>query len=399
MFPNPKSALPLPPRPNLERYRKLAKELVRDCKSGRTSAWVERWLGSANPEVEAFARRRLAEKCTLAGAQFVIARSYGFESWLKFSKHVGSLASNRFEKAADAIAAGDIATLERLLREDPGLVRATSSREHGATLLHYVSANGVEGYRQTTPPNIVEIAEALLRAGAGIDAPANVYGGGCTTLGLAATSVHPEKAGVQPALLQKLLDHGADIEKQSAGNRHSLVFACLANGRLGAAGFLASRGAPVGFVEAAGLGMIDLVKELLGGSRGERLNEALFYASQYGRRDVVELLLKEGADLAASGRDGQTALHWAVIGGQVEIVKLLLQHHPPLEARNIYGGTVLGQALWSAAHGGDPETYVAILELLVAAGAKAPERRAPVNARIDAWLADHGSLAEPRWRW
>ena len=120
-----------------------------------------------------------------------------------------AFAVSRFEAAADAIVSGDVATLKRLLREDPKLIRAISTREHGATLLHYVSANGVEGYRQKTPKNIVAIAEMLLNAGAEIDATANVYGGGCTTLGLAATSIHPERAGVQEALLQTLLDHGA----------------------------------------------------------------------------------------------------------------------------------------------------------------------------------------------
>ena len=46
-----------------------------------------------------------------------------------------------------------------------------------ATLLHYVAANGVEGYRQLTPPNAVAIADALLDAGADVDALADMYGG------------------------------------------------------------------------------------------------------------------------------------------------------------------------------------------------------------------------------
>jgi hypothetical protein len=226
MFPNPQSALPLPLRPSLERYRKIAKELVRACKSGQPEslrAWAEQWVEvlvqlsgiEITPqlpvrtrdwvdEVESFARRQLAENriCALSDAQFVLARSHGFESWPKLVRHLESLASgnssaSRFEAAADAIAGGDAATLKHLLGEEPELVRARSTREHGATLLHYVSANGVEGYRQKTPLNIVEIAEILLRAGAEVDATADVYGGGCTALGLAATSVHPELAGVQ----------------------------------------------------------------------------------------------------------------------------------------------------------------------------------------------------------
>jgi ankyrin repeat protein len=381
MFPNPQDALPLPASPSLERYKRIAKELVAACKSDDEKAiaeWARQWVeglirlsgvtfnrdlpvNAAQwiDNVEDFARRTLREKCTLAAAQFVIARSHGFESWPKFAKHLQASAS-RFEQAADAIVSGDIETLRRLLREQPDLVRVRSTREHGATLLHYVSANGVEGYRQRTPPNIVEIAELLLDAGAEVDGTADVYGGGCTALGLTATSVHPEKAGVKEALLQTLLD----------------------------------RGARVGLKEAAILGRLDIVQKYVDDARTEELQEAFRYACAYGNQNVVEFLFAKGVDLAAHGGDGQTPLHWAVITGHLEIVKFILQHHPPLEATNIYGGTVLGQALWSAAHGGDPDRYIAILEALVAAGATIPERHLHVNPRVDAWLAEHGSLAE-----
>jgi hypothetical protein len=58
---------------------------------------------------------------------------------------------------------------------------------------------------------------------------------------------------------------------------------------------------------------------------------------------------------------------------------------------------VLGQARWTAGHGGDLDVYIAILEALVTASAKVPERHVPVNAIVDAWLAQHGSRAEPTW--
>ncbi len=80
-------------------------------------------------------------------------------------------------------------------------------------------------------------------------------------------------------------------------------------------------------------------------------------------------------------------------------MKLLLRHNPPLDAVNMYGGRVLGQTLWSAAHGGDADLYIAILEALVAVGATIPERHVPVNARVDAWLAQHESQPEPSWHW
>jgi hypothetical protein len=440
MFPNPQSALSLPPHPSLERYKRLAKQLVKACKSGDGRAignWAEQWMRTlrelagrkSGPEasvegtllvgtIEDFARRRLLSRepggknCALADAQFVIARSHGFESWPKFVKHLEALARNsssvsRFEAAADAIVNGDAATLQRLLGEDPKLVRAISTREHSATLLHYVSANGVEGYRQKTPENIVEITEMLLNAGAEIDATAKVYGGGCTPLGLAATSEHPERAGVQEALLQTLLDHGADLEQPSlAGHKQSLVIACVANERPKAAQFLANRGAPLDLAGAAALGQLAIVKSFFPegdtvkpSPNQEQRNAGFIYACRYGHYLVAEFLLHQGVDLAAQAGDGQTGLHRATIGGHLEIVKLLLRYNPPLEAKNIFGGTVFGQALWSAGHGGDPDVYIAILEALVAAGAKVPERHVPVNPFVDGWMARHGSRAEPSWSW
>ena len=437
MFPGPTDALPLPQRPNLERYKKLAKDLVEACKSDDKNAvgdWAEKWVMAlakrsgiqfthelpvtVSPwidKVERFVRRRIAEKdgrCRLAEAQFIIARSHGFGSWPKFSKHLNGLTQKnsavaRFEAAADAIIKGDLRTLQRLLRDDPKLVHARSTREHGATLLHYVSANGVEGYRQETPANIVEITKLLLNGGAKVDAEADVYGGGATTLGLVATSVHPYRAGVQNPLLQVLLDHGAEIDhKTSAGNQQSSVMGALANGRGEAAIYLAVRGARLNLQTAAAVGRLDVVKTFFNedGSRKKTTSKkavqsAFSYACSWGRQNVVEFLLDKDADLADGGGDGQTPLHCAAICGQLEMIKFLLKFNPPLEARNIYGGTVLGQTLWSAAHGGDPKLYAKIIKTLIAAGAKVPPRHVPVNKPIDDLLRRYGSEPEPTWYW
>ena len=212
-----------------------------------------------------------------------------------------------------------------------------------------------------------------------------------------ATSAHPRAAGVQTALLQLLLDRGARIEKPNlAGNGHGAVLACLANGCPEAAEFLAERGARLGIVEAAGVGRLDVVRTFFD-PRGESklgitadvIHTAFRYACFYGREDVVEFLIERGVDLAGHDGDGQTGLHYAAMGGRLDTVKLLLKHGAPLEARNIYGGSVLGQALWSAAHGGDPDLFAPIVETLLAAGSRA-EREPPVNARIDAIMTRHG---------
>ena len=437
MFPNSQDAFPLPQRPNLERYKKLAKELVKACRSKNEDAireWAEKWVAALirqsgihfvrplsvvtstwTDRVEEFVQRKVTEqdgRCRLADAQFIIARSHGFESWVKFSKHLSALAQKastiaRFEAAADAIVKGDIKTLQRLLRDDPHLIRARSTREHRATLLHYVSANGVEGYRQKTPKNIVAVTEVLLKAGAEVDAEADVYGGGATTLGLVATSIHPYQARVQNPLMQVLLDHGAQIDHQTAGgNQENSVMAALDNGRPAAAAYLADRGARLNLLSAAGVGRLDVVKSYFNedGTRKAKTSQkqvqrAFLYACTWGQTNVVEFLLDKGVDLDTGGDGGQTPLHCAAIGGQLSTMKLLLKFNPQLELRNMYGGTVLGQTLWSAAHGGNSRVYAEIIETLIAAGANIPPRHVPVNKPIDDLLRRYGSEPEPTWYW
>src|SRR5438876_12353225 len=111
MYPNPQDALPLPSFPNVEQFKKLAKDLVKWCKSGDPAAirlWAEQWIeklaallrkpktlrnekeiAASADRVEQFARTKLsrggsASSCALADAQFVIARAHGFLSWPTF---------------------------------------------------------------------------------------------------------------------------------------------------------------------------------------------------------------------------------------------------------------------------------------------------------------------------
>jgi ankyrin repeat protein len=425
MFPNPQDALPLPPRPSVEQYRKLAEDLVKACRSAdprALGAFADGWIASlwtaigtdqgsrarsaadrAAGQVEDFARRHLASGCSLGEAQVVLARSHGFATWARLMEHLDrrERGDDQLEAAIDAVVAGDEETLRGSLAANPELVRARSDREHGATLLIYTAANGVEGYRQRTPANVVRIAEMLLDAGADVEATADVYGGGCTTLGLAATSGHPRQAGVQLPLLHLLLDRGARVEGESGGNRTGAVLACLGNGCPEAAAFLADRGARVQLAEAAGLGWRDTVERLLahGGYTPAQLNEGLRYACVHGRLEAAELLVARGADLGEGTEDGQTPAHMAVIGGHLEVLKMLLEHGPPLEQQNAYGGTVLGQTLWSAGHRGDSDRYIAIIEALLASGAQLPDRHVPINAKVDGFLLGKGSRPEPTWHW
>jgi ankyrin repeat protein len=406
MFPNPHDALPFPTRPNLEQYKKRAKELViaantRDSAALHTwtAEWLQKLASLANFEsadqlqlgdgwvgnFEGFVKiQKSAGKLPLSKAQFVLARAHGFESWPKFVMHLDRIgrensAESGFEAAADAIVEGDVPSLQALLEERPELVRARSARQHRATLLHYVAANGFESYRQRSPKNAVEVTRLLLDCGADVNAEAAMYGIAATTLELVATSVHPERAGVQEGLMALLLDRGAS-EAAALRNGRNLISACLANGRLRAAEFLAEHGCRLDLEAAAGLGRLDLVADFFeaSGNLGpratkEHMQRGLAWACEYGRSEVVEFLIRRGASLQVR-TSGQTPLHWAVIAGHLPTLEFLLRHGADLEAENAYGGTALGQVLWSAVHSDQAGVNsLSVLDWLVRSGARVSE--------------------------
>src|SRR5215470_10725787 len=102
-------SIPLPPRPNLEQYKKLARDFQDACKSSDPTAfrqeaarWVETLVRLQDRErgLKPDERDREVERleqhwhkitltagnaanCTLACAQLFIAREHGFKSWPK----------------------------------------------------------------------------------------------------------------------------------------------------------------------------------------------------------------------------------------------------------------------------------------------------------------------------
>jgi len=331
-------------------------------------------------------------------AREIIAREHFFENWNAFEafrKALGDSASvvAEFERSVDAVVAGDEDGLRQRLRANPQLIHARSMRTHHSMLLHYVGANGVESWRQRPVKRAVGIAEILLDAGAEIDATADMYKGGCTTLGLIATSIHPKNAGVLRPLIDLFLARGARIDLAGAGNAHSLVNGCLANGRPEAAEYLASLGAPLDLEGAAGVGRLDLVKTYFDdtGMLNKAANAAdmkagFTWACEYGKTDVVEYLLEHGMDVNES-----IGLHWAATGGHVNTLKALLKRSPRVDVRDAsFNGTPLGWALhgWWV-HRDEPERrepFYEIAALLVAAGT-------PVER---SWLTDEHREDDPR---
>ena len=413
-------ALPLPPRPNIEQYKKRAKDLVKICKSGEPNAlraWTADWIGTLvklydldvslprqrhraytpaeiNYRIDQTVNRMKKHMnatggsdraCTLTKAQFALAREHGFASWAKFAKHLDGLMHpnsqvSDFEAAVDAIVNGKLTTLKKLLRKNPKLARERSTREHRSTLLHYVSANGVEDFRQKTPKNIVEITRLLLKAGADVNAESDAYGGRSTTLGLTATSCHPEDAGVQLPLMDLLIDKGAMIDGPDGG---SAVNGCLHNGRGEAAEYFASRGAKLDLEAAAGVGRLDVVKNffaddgtLKSSATPQQMLDGFSWACEFGRTSVIDFLLQKGIAVDTKlPHDRQIGLHWAAFGGHTDAVRLLLERGSPVDVKDeSYDGTPLDWALY--AWGNSPEErtkqngYYEVVALLVRSGAK-----------------------------
>jgi ankyrin repeat protein len=377
-------AIPIPTRPSLEQYKKQAKDLLKACQSAdraKIRAWMTRilepWARNLEHEVARMEERlRDRDIAKLADAQFFLAREHGYQSWPKFVEEIQS-PNTDFEAAADAIVSGDIATLRRMLREKPELIRQRSTRREHAPLLHYVAANGIEDFRQRTPSNIVAITKLLLDSGADVNAESDAYRGHSTALGLVATSIHPYKAGVQNALMELLLERGAVIERTA-------VCDCLANGRGPAAEFLASHGAPLDFATAAGVGWLDYLKAQTSPTKKQR-EVGFRWACQYGKRQVVEYLLEQGVDVSAMDDRRMTGLHWAAFAGHLDLVKLLLARNAPLELINAYGGTVLSGAVWAAIINPKAD-HLKIIETLVDAGAKVSEDWFAGYREIDAAL-------------
>jgi ankyrin repeat protein len=301
----------------------------------------------------------------LNDARLAVARSYDFRDWDALAEFSAAVARDSdvraFELAVDTVVNGDTAGLKSLLALHPELVRARSTRithfdppVHRSTLLHYVAANGVEGFRQRTPPQAVTIARLLLEAGADPNATASLYGGECTTMSLLVSSGHPAQAGLQVALVDVLVDFGASVEALGEGNWQSPIQTALVFGCVDAAEALVRRGAKVNdLAAAAGLGRLADAERLLPGASAESRHLALSLGAQLGRADIVRLLLDAGEDPnrynPKGGHAHATPLHQAAMGGHEAVARLLVEHGALLGQKDkIYHATPLGWAI----HGG-----------------------------------------------
>jgi ankyrin repeat protein len=362
----------LPKGIDLNQYKIQAKELLKQARAAQPEA-----LGRLRQHHPKHDLPAASGSLRLADAQLVIARENEFPSWAKFKQYL------LFRSAVQALDSGDIKRLETLLDEHPGLVRYRCRKGEwyeegyfaGATLLNHIAGNP---WRCPIPPNILDITRLLLSRGARDQPPKPKY-----TIGLLLTSRQASEAGVAVPLIDLLVAAGGiDIDLTDA----SILNAPLGNGAPATALELIRRGARMDIRHAAALGRLDLVKRFFDkddtptstslvplpqepAESKAHLEQAFIWACRCGQNSVSEFLLEQGVDPAAQANVGQTGLHYAAHGGQLKTVEMLIARKVPLEVKNMYGGTVLGQALWSAFN--EPkDDHLPIVEALIAAGAK-----------------------------
>ncbi|HKU76853.1 MAG TPA: ankyrin repeat domain-containing protein [Pyrinomonadaceae bacterium] len=273
-----------------------------------------------------------------------------------------------FREAVEALDGGDIERLETLLDEHPWLISYRCRKGElyedgyfaGATLLNHIAGNPS---RCPIPGNIIDITGLLLSRGARDEPPRPKY-----TIGLLLTSKQASEAGVALPLI--------DLITSTNGVELDLTDPTILNGPLNnhaqaTALELIRRGAKMDIRHAAALGRLDRVQSFYNEDDPPAAlkEEAFIRACQHGHNDICEFLLDQGVDPASQVEIGQTGFHYAAHCGQLETVKMLIRRNAPLEVKNMYGGTVLGQALWSAFN--EPhKNHLQIVEVLISAGAQ-----------------------------
>ena len=204
--------------------------------------------------------------------------------------------------AVEAIQTGNVARLRELLAEHPELATAHFGSKGGRgmsrSLLHVVT--DWPGHLPNGPDSVA----ALVAAGADVN--------GRFTGPHTETPLHWAASSDDVAVLDALLDAGADIEARGAVIAGGTPMAgATAFGQWNAARRLLERGATTTMWEAAALGLLDRVRTYFadGGSPApDDVTGSLWGACHGGPRDVAEFLLDHGAELNWIGWDELTPL-------------------------------------------------------------------------------------------
>ncbi len=222
---------------------------------------------------------------------------------------------------AESIQKGNLAALKKIINDNPELVQARiiDSKGVSRTLLH-VAADWPGHF-----PNGADTVSILVSAGAdvnaGIKSPSNEF---------AETALHWAASNDDVAVLNALLDCGADIESPGAVFTGGTPMSdAVVFGQWNAARQLLKRGAKTTVWQAAALGLLNKVREFVSANpplSSEEITNAFWHACHGGHLSVVEYLVEFGADLNWIGYDKKTPLDIARSSGSTEVVRWLDYH-------------------------------------------------------------------------
>lgn len=217
-------------------------------------------------------------------------------------------------------------------------------------------ASDVEYLIQAAYLGRAEVVAELLSAGS----PANGSDeNGHTSLMAAATAGYRE-------VVQMLIEAGADpnalaedVQPRIDWNRRgeSALFCALEHGHRAVAEYLAPLTSP----------WLRLRAQFAVTERPTEADLALAQAAARGDLDSARAALAAGADIhVRTGEERGTALHAATAAGHMDVIAFLLEAHADVDARNVYGQTVL----WKSAR----EGWIELARLFLARGADVEAR-------------------------
>jgi hypothetical protein len=252
-----------------------------------------------------------------------------------------------FRAAVDALHAGDLSTLNRLLDAEPRLLterirEPDCYRDSGRDqyfldpkLFWFVANNPT--LIETMPANMPDIARALLARG--VDQADLDY-----TLGLVMTSSAAREDGLQIPLLEVLVEAGARAKPEDMAGT-------LAHQRRDIVEYLVARGMPLTAPVAAALGRTEVLPGLLAAASHKDIEAALDLAVINSQTDSVRMALAAGATVnrRSSQHQHSNPIHQAALNDNTDILDLLADAGADLNVvDDLWDGVPWGWAI----HGG-----------------------------------------------
>ena len=218
-----------------------------------------------------------------------------------------------------AIQSGSIEALRQLLRDDPALAtsRIVDHRGVGRTLLH-IAADWPGHF-----PNGATTVSVLAAAGADVNARVQHTAAGASP----ETALHWAASSDDVAVLNALLDAGADIEADGAVHTGGTAMSdAVVFAQWNAARRLLERGARTTIWQAAALGLLERVQSCFANEPRPTLRDitnAFWHACRGGQLSTTTYLADQGADVNWAGYDGMAPLDAAHESGNNGVVKWL----------------------------------------------------------------------------